>query len=669
MVVMATNSFDHDYPVYTCCAADLAAVVLRHDRRLLLYGPSGVGKSTLAAQLARTLMGAGRSCHCICADPGSPAFGPPGAVSLGTWRADGWEVDAYEALCTLDAGRFRLPLVTAVRRLARLHDHGVLLIDSPGVVRGVVGRELLQGLFEAAAADAVLALTAAATPPLLEELRALAAELFVVHAVAEARRPGKRSRARRRTECWDAYLSDSSEQCIELGKVNLNGTPPPLGETSVWVGRQVALLLRNRTQTMAEVVRLQADRLTLRLRRAPPEFDSVLVRDAQRSSDGLMETATPFAAERLEYLPPPDMTVPLERSGGPRVIGRIGSVDVCLVNGVFGDPLLHLRLRHQRRSMLFDLGNGTRLPARIAHQVTDVFISHAHIDHIGGFLWLLRSRIGEFPPCRLYGPPGLARHIEGFLQSILWDRVIGRGPVFEVAEFHPGRVRRFRLQAGRVGPERLDEVELENGIVLQEPGFRIRAEVLDHHTPVLAYAFEPVKEINIRKDRLQARGLEPGPWLTELKQHLVVENEAAIISLPDGTAASAAALAAELVLFTPGKKLVYATDLADTPDNRRRLQALAQYAHTFFCEAYFVEADAEQAARTGHLTARACGEIAMAAEAARLVPFHFSQRYADKPQQIYDEVHAVCPRLVMPRPMQLFEFPELAGSEQAPPLD
>ena len=106
---------------------------------------------------------------------------------------------------------------------------------------------------------------------------------------------------------------------------------------------------------------------------------------------------------------------------------------------------------------------------------------------------------------------------------------------------------------------------------------------------------------------------------------------------------------------------MYATDLADTPDNRQRLQALAQYAHTFFCEACFLEADVEQAVRTGHLTTRACGEIATAAGVARLVPFHHSQRYTDRPQQIYDEVFAACSRLVMPQSMRWFEHTEKEG--------
>jgi ribonuclease BN (tRNA processing enzyme) len=265
---------------------------------------------------------------------------------------------------------------------------------------------------------------------------------------------------------------------------------------------------------------------------------------------------------------------------------------------------------------------------------------------------LLRSRIGEFPPCHLYGPPGLAQHIKGFLQGILWDRIGGLAPHFEVAEVHTDRLLRFRLQAGQQACVQLDEIKLEAGVILQDPDFRIRAQLLDHHTPVLAYAFEPTKEINIRKDYLQAHNLKPGPWLTQLKKHLLAENDKAIITLPDGTMTSVTVIATDLVLIKPGKKLVYATDFADTVDNRLRLQALARYAHTLFCEACFMEADANQATQTGHLTTRACGEIATAAEVARLVPFHFSQRYADKLQQVYDEIHAVCSCVVMPAALQ-----------------
>ena len=71
-------------------------------------------------------------------------------------------------------------------------------------------------------------------------------------------------------------------------------------------------------------------------------------------------------------------------------------------------------------------------------------------------------------------------------------------------------------------------------------------------------------------------------------------------------------------------------------------------AHTLFCEASFRLADEHQARRTGHLTTRACGEIAGLAQAERLVPFHFSRRYETDLAPAYDEVRATFSRTMTP---------------------
>lgn len=653
------------FPLLSPNPEEIAAVLFSSPRRVLLCGAPGVGKSTLVTQLAEQLALQGCSCSCINADPGTPMLGLPGAVSMGNWTERGWEVSGTVALCTLDAGRFRLPLVSAVRQLMLLPQEKTLLIDGPGVVRGVAGGELLEGLVSAVGVDTILLVAPGSEPPpLLDHLQGLstmnAIEVYQVPAAAEATRPGKRARARQRTELWDSYLETIDDHELELDRLNIIGTAPPREVEQSWTGRQVALLAGQRTVAMGEVKRLQGNCLILKVPAVADSFDTLLLRDATRSADGLLETAESWTPERLDYLPPVDVLPSVETSNGPRLVGRVGPADVALINGVFGDPLLHVRMRQQRRSLLFDLGGGERLSARVAHQVTDVFISHAHLDHIGGFLWLLRSRIGEFPPCRLYGPPGLADHISGFIRGALWDRVAVHGPRFEVMEFDGDRLRSYRMQATRPAPELFDDRQVIGGVIREEVGYRIRAVMLDHEgTPSVAYALEPDRQINVRKDRLMARGLEPGPWLNELKQQLLSGNEAAIIELPYGSSASVEGLAAELLLITPGKRLVYATDLADTVENRKRLIALARNAHTLFCESSFIESEAEHAVRNGHLTTRACGEIAMQAGVARLVPFHFSRRYLGAPQQIYEEIHAFCPRVVIPGSIRLFE----AGSE------
>ncbi|BAZ94789.1 metal-dependent hydrolases [Thiohalobacter thiocyanaticus] len=637
--------------------AVLEAVLAKADRRVLLYGEPGSGKSTLAAGLAAALAARGRDCVCLGADPGSPAFGVPGAVALGQWCGTGWQPVAMEALCSLDAGRFRLPLLAAVGRLLARDTGGTLLIDAPGVVRGVAGAELLLGLLEVTAAEVALCVTHhVSSPPLREELAASGCQPRVVPAVASARRPGRRMRARNRTRQWEAYLAAAGEVSLELERLPVVGTPPPAGAAAAWRGRQLALVdAAQRTLALGEVIGCEDGQLRAQLAMTSGAAAALVIRDAARNARGELETAAPAAAHVAWYRPPPDM---LTRSagpddGGPRPVATLGTGTAMLVNGIFGDPLLHLRLRHQRRSLLFDLGESERLPVRVVHQVTDVFISHAHADHIMGFLRLLRSRVGVATVCRLYGPPGLHQHIQGMIQGIRWDRIGERGPHFEVHELHDdSRLRRFRLQVGRERVEELDEQCVHDGVLHTESGFRIRAVKLDHGIPVLAYAYETSQLLQVRKDRLLALGVEPGPWLTDLKRRIGEGAVDAAITLPAGRSVRAGELAERLLLSQPGQTLVYATDLADNPANRERLIRLARGAHTFFCEAVFRETEAGQAERTGHLTARACGEIAAAAGVGTLIPFHHSQRYVRAPAALYDEVRAVCPNVVSPHPLR-----------------
>ena len=180
-------------------------------RRVLLFGAPGTGKSTLAAHLAQALGSAGHRVGGIGADPGSPPFGPPGAVSYGEWQGEGWTLAALEPLCTLDAGRFRLPLTAAVRRLAR-GTTGWLLVDAPGVARGMASAELVAGLVEAAECDLLLALTRGeAPPPLAAELRATGREVIGVRAAAAAHSPSPEEHARGRTRRWDACLATATD--------------------------------------------------------------------------------------------------------------------------------------------------------------------------------------------------------------------------------------------------------------------------------------------------------------------------------------------------------------------------------------------------------------------------------------------------------------------------
>ncbi|MBW6393131.1 MBL fold metallo-hydrolase [Billgrantia antri] len=637
-------------PTDTRPVAALLELLERHPR-MLLTGPAGSGKSTLARSAAAALAERGQVCRCLAADPGLPGFGPPGAVCLGRWdeHLGDWQLEAIEALATLDSARFRLPLVEAVRRLAQRVGPGPLLVDAPGVERGIAGAELLPALAGAAGVDAVVRLAPAQVPdPYPHERSVLGLATLCLPADAMARHPGKQQRRQWRTAAWDAYLAQAREQELSLAALALLGTPPPRDTAHAWQGRQVGLLDdTGNTLALGEVLALEDDMLRLQAPALTATPRRLVIRDAVRRREGGLGTAVPSPppSKALSGSEEPALTLALdEHLSGPRPTLRLGNVRATLVNGVFGDPLLHLRLRHHKRSLLFDLGDPGRLPARLAHQVSDVFISHAHVDHIGGFLWLLRSRIGDYSACRIYGPPGLAGHLDGFLRGILWDRVEEKAPRFEVFELHGERLAHYRLVAGQP-MKALSPREVEAGVIHAEPGFRVRAMALDHGTPVLAFAYEPETQLKVRKEALEAHGWAPGPWLGELKQCALAGNSDTYVDLPDGSRRPVAELAEQLLFSQPGQRLAYATDFGDTPENRERLHTLAQGAEVLFCEASFRQDQAEQARRTGHLTARACGETAAAAGVGQLVPFHFSRRHVEDVQELYEEIRRHFPRL------------------------
>lgn len=345
----------------------------------------------------------------------------------------------------------------------------------------------------------------------------------------------------------------------------------------------------------------------------------------------------------------------------PQVAVRVGPAVASLVNGVGGDPLLQLRLVHEARSLLFDMGDSGRMALRSAHQVTDVFITHCHADHIGGFLWFLRSRIGHFPPCRLFGPPGLVGHISGMVQGLLWDRVEDRGPRFIVNEWHGDRLKRWRLDAGAGPPEPLEDLATPGDVIHQETEFRVRAALLDHGTPVVAYAWEPFGKLQVRKNALAKIGASAGPWLHDLKLAILKHRPDQLISPGNGLTYRAEDLAARVLIQNAGEPVVYATDFADTPDNIGRMISLARNAHTLFCEASFMVADADQARRTGHLTTKATARIANAARVRQLVAFHFSHRYARRRAKVYAELARFTNRLRVPTRLDSHPHPRVAS--------
>jgi ribonuclease Z len=202
---------------------------------------------------------------------------------------------------------------------------------------------------------------------------------------------------------------------------------------------------------------------------------------------------------------------------------------------------------------------------------------------------------------------------------------------------------RFRLKGGFAGEE-IGRGAGVDGVLHREAGYRVSTAILEHRTPCLAFAIEEAAHVNVWKNRLAELGLPVGAWLHALKRAVVEarpDDHPIRIAAPsfESRELPLAALR-HVVTVTPGQKIGYVTDAADTAGNRAAIIALVRNADLLFIEAVFAQADAALAAERAHLTTKAAGEIARAAGVRALEPFHFSPRYAGEEARMLDEVRA-----------------------------
>jgi ribonuclease Z len=75
--------------------------------------------------------------------------------------------------------------------------------------------------------------------------------------------------------------------------------------------------------------------------------------------------------------------------------------------------------------MLFDLGDLAPLPARALLSVSEILVSHAHMDHFIGFDQWLRVVLGRDKTVRLFGPEGFIERVAHKLGGYSWNLVQG----------------------------------------------------------------------------------------------------------------------------------------------------------------------------------------------------------------------------------------------------
>jgi ribonuclease Z len=270
-----------------------------------------------------------------------------------------------------------------------------------------------------------------------------------------------------------------------------------------------------------------------------------------------------------------------------------------------------LRLAQRGEVWLFDCGEGTqhqllRSDLNIS-QVTRIFITHMHGDHMLGLMGLLATcgMSGHARGIDIYGPRPLPDYV----------REVSRR-----TQFQPGYP--------------LEVHEVKEGPIFEDDEYSVACAPLKHRLPAFGYRVTEKDRVgHFDVERAKAEGIPPGPLYGRLKR-------GERVTLADGRTFEGADFCGPTI---KGRSVVYCTDTTYC----RTAVELSRGADLLIHEATFADADEGLAVRSTHSTASMAGRVGMEAGARRLLLTHFSPRYfpgnQTGPEDLLREARAVFP--------------------------
>lgn len=284
-----------------------------------------------------------------------------------------------------------------------------------------------------------------------------------------------------------------------------------------------------------------------------------------------------------------------------------------------------LRLPQRSEMWLFDCGEGTqhqilRSELRIS-QLTRIFITHLHGDHIFGLMGLLAScgLAGNVEKVDIYGPSGLNEYLQ-------------------TASRYSHTHFSYPIKVHVVKP----------GIIYQDDEFTVTCGLLHHRIPAFGYRIaEKDKTGRFDVEAAKALNIPSGPIYGKLKRGETV-------TLEDGRIIDGSTLCGPTEI---GRKIAYCTDTVYCDGAVQ----LAQDADVLIHEATFAHKDAEMAFQRLHSTSTMAAQTAYAASVRKLIMTHFSPRYAPGNdidlKDLLQEAKAIFPHTIMAHDFMIYDVP------------
>lgn len=279
-------------------------------------------------------------------------------------------------------------------------------------------------------------------------------------------------------------------------------------------------------------------------------------------------------------------------------------------------------VRREGELFLFDCGEGTQVSLKMLNlrwkQISSIFISHMHADHVTGLpgLLMLSSQVDRTQPLTIYGPARLADYIESSRKIL--DMYIN-----------------YEIRC----------IPVEPGVIAECDEYHINCFPLKHTKQCFGYSIvEKERPGAFSVERALELRVPKGPLWGKLQRGEDVMNSEGVVIHPSDV----------LGEKRSGRKFSFVTDTMYFPE-------IADYVYgsdILFCEAMFsddLEADARE---KKHMTARQAAMCARDGEVGLLCLQHYSPRYSDRELKILgEEAKAIFPSTVLTRDRMSFDIP------------
>lgn len=344
--------------------------------------------------------------------------------------------------------------------------------------------------------------------------------------------------------------------------------------------------------------------------------------------------------------------------------------------GLLDDPVLLVRVRPLRESLLFDCGQIHHLAKRVLKSVAALFITHAHMDHFMGIDTFIRHNHVSPKTFDIFGPPGIGGKMAAKLSGYDWNLTEPYWCTFRVHEIHPGRILTFLYPGAEGFPCRQTEETPRSGsVIYRNPFLEVQADLCDHGIPALIYRITERPAFLVNEERLERMGLVGGDWLRVLKKRfyggtlhqgpitvLSRRGDKVVEEPVEDPAALYEAIRGEETQASIG----YVTDIGAGPENMEKVATLMEGVTLLVCECSFLAAEQHKARLSSHLSTIDLNRLVEKLLPRFFLPMHFSKSYSGKSPLLYEELKTPpevtllrLPEHRTPRPLLTGEIPKL----------